>query len=332
MDTSHAGTSIKIVNTGEHITDEDLTDEALDQVQLEHSNPTHNPTPNAATPNGDDTPESDDDEEDTDNGSNITDDAIKQAKLKYLREVKRIGAVDGRGRKAKLNFMETVVEGAMDHNSIVQSDAKRFHDSFVKASNEKAMFEDGSVPYDADVDAAKNPKSLDSQLDKVKALIRLGNAFVDEDRKATDIVRRARKLHIDLLADASAKARLKYKSTYEAVVAIARSQFKDEYAGLPLTDEQMHAVWQGKEKPAKTGLDYLYAALDNIKLARKGKEAKDDVPGRDPVLHDNLPMAERNIHSVLAELDPDGFDKWMKKVAKADEKEASVASFRFYTH
>ena len=302
------------------------TGEALDETNVA----TDTATEEVTSTQGSDTLESEaatdtngaDDEEGVTETGNVTADELARNKAKFLGEVGRIGQQDGLGKKAILNFAATIVEGAMEL-AIVEKDAERFYKKFRDASDKKATLASGvtsAPPADA--------KSIKQQASKMLPLIKLGHAFRDEDAKATDIVRRATELHLQLMASPEEKKLLKLKSTYPAILSIAVAQLDEKkgFRGVPMTEDQMRSVMQGDEK-VKTGADYVLAAIKAAESAAKGKAVSDSDEGREPIEHDALVDAIQSLHTVLGDIDPDLLNKHLKSTRK-DEVNEAVAAFK----
>jgi hypothetical protein len=300
---------VNITNTGEALEDV-TTDTATEDVTSTQAGTQESDTPESENGEGD--------EEVTETG-NVTADELARNKSKFLVEVGKIGQQDGQGKKAILNFAETIVEGAMEL-AIVEKDAERFYKKFRDASDKKAQL-DGGVTMAPAADA----KSIKQQAAKMLPLIKLGHAFRDEDAKATDIVRRARNLHLQLMASPDEKKLLKLKSTYPAILSVAVAQLDEKkgFRGVPMTEDQMRSVMQGerRSRPARI----MCWPHQSCRERSQGKAVSDDSEGREPIEHDGLVEGIQSLHAVLGDIDPDMLNKHLKSTRKDEVNEVVVA-------
>ena len=243
--------------------------------------------------------------------SNSKSEAARQ-KAKLLSRVGSLGKDYGNGKKSLVALVEVVVEAAAD-GVIATDDAERIYTKFRKEAAEKAgLF----------AAAEQANESLKVQVSKLRKIIEVSKAI---DRP-WDMFEMARDMHVQAM-QGDDKQFLRVKSTYEAMVNVAREQTKDSNKGITLTEEQIHKTLfkDETEKKETTGLDIIKQALKLVTSALDGKEATADKPARDPIAHDNLIEAEAQLKAVINELDPEFFPAQEKAKAEAEAKAKATA-------
>lgn len=243
---------------------------------------------------------------------------IKGELKRYFKEVGAIGNEHGIGKKALLGLALKIVEGAGEQ-IIKPEHAEDFYKKFRENSNKKAVVSDGTVIVEGE-----NAGSLKSQVSKLRAFIKFGNGYSDG---ATEIMDRAIVVHAGLMASPADKKSLKLKSTYSALVAVAREQLSNEkLKGVGMSEDELRQFFLGEEAAPKQGADYIVTAIKAIKQAQKGKDAKDEdgvlTEGRAPVEHAGLERALDELRQVLADIAP----AHLAALVAADTKETEKAN------
>lgn len=249
-------------------------------------------------------------------------DNIKGELKRYFKEVGAIGNEHGIGKKALLGLALKITEGAAEQ-IIKPEHADDFYKKFRENSNKKAVVSDGTVIVEGE-----NAGSLKAQVSKLRAFIKFGNGYSDG---ATEIMDRAIVVHAGLMANPADKKMLKLKSTYSALVAVAREQLSNEkLKGVGMSEDELRQFFLGEEQQAKIGADYIVSAIKAIRQAKKGKDAKEDdgvlTEGRAPIGHAGLDRAIDELRQVLADVAPAHYEALAAADAKETEKANAVAS------
>lgn len=297
----------------------------LEQINADMGVTTETETDIPAVPAGVVTPESNgEDANGGDAGDNEPDVDDEKSRNKARRalnkEIKAIGEAYGAGKTSMIALAEAVTEAAAN-NTISPENAGEIYDLFRKNADAKATMDDiGLVPDEAIMEKAPaetTDKSRAQQVSKVGAFIKLGNKF---DETAVGLIRRARNMHLQLLA--GDRKTLKPGSTYTTLYAVATAQMKKENLKppRPLTDEDLAAIMTQEPKPEpkeKTGADKIVEAIKAIRQAQNGNET-----GRAPVESAHLDDALNSLRAALGEIDGgnDALADYDKEMADAEKK------------
>ena len=247
-------------------------------------------------------------------------DIIKTKRTKLLREVHSIGEANGKGALSLVKLAEAVLAGAMD-GAITPDHAKPLYEAFRKGKS-KAL---GSF------EAPEKAASEGVQVSKLNAIIKLGcenDKLVESDgviTNAMDLIVAVRDRHVQYARGDDSK-RLKTRSTYEAMLTIARKQL-DEGKGLWFTEDQMDTYLLNEEhdKADKTALDLVKSALETLEKARDGKPDSAEKAGRAPLDHGNLDHAIGHLVQVISDLAPEYLEERNAKAkAKADKAQSKM--------
>jgi hypothetical protein len=245
-------------------------------------------------------------------GVNISDadtDKLKaRSKREFLRDIDKIGMAYGAGKTSMISLAERTTEAAMDHQ-IGVDDAEEVYNRFRKNADAKATIDEaGLVPDEAIEDKVA---SAPQQVSKLRNFIRLGNKM---DTDASDVIRRARNIHIGLLGSGVDRKGVKKGSTYTILVAVAREQLDKARAGQPMTDEDLRKFMSVEvaETGPKDGAAKVLAALNAATAARDGSE------NRAPVDHPALDAAIDNLRQTLGEIAPDRLQALDDEAAQAE--------------
>ena len=314
----------------------------LEQINADMGVTTETETDIPAVPAGVVTPESNgEDANGGDAGDNEPDVDDEKSRNKARRalnkEIKAIGEAYGAGKTSMIALAEAVTEAAAN-NTISPENAGEIYDLFRKNADAKATMDDiGLVPDEAIMEKAPaetTDKSRAQQVSKVGAFIKLGNKF---DETAVGLIRRARNMHLSLLA--GDRKTLKPGSTYTTLYAVATAQMKKENLKppRPLTDEDLAAIMtqepKAEAKP-KTGADKIVEAIKAIRQAQNGNNAEGEAR-REPVESAHLDDALNSLRAALGEVDGgnDALADYDKEMADAEKKrldrvEAKAAKIR----
>jgi hypothetical protein len=239
-----------------------------------------------------------------------------RAQAKLLSDVGALGRAEGGGARAGVAMLERVVDAGCD--GIIGTDgAEKIYDKF---RNEAAKAR-GKDVADAQGDASKKV-----QVSKLRQIIEVA---VSLGEPAKGMFLMARDMHVQFMSGDD-KKNLKVKSTYEALVNVAREQLKDEHKGEALNEEQIAGtMFKDTEQEEVTGLDLVKRALKSVENAMAGAKSTDSKPAREPLSHENLSEAEAHLRFVIEQLDSEFFKKEQEaeqaRAAKAAEKEAKAA-------
>jgi hypothetical protein len=270
------------------------------------------------------TQESEADQADLENAGVNVDEASDERRLRrerntLLRDVAKIGEAYGAGLTSMISLAERVTEAAM-HKAIGPKDAEDIYNRFREKADAKATMDDaGLVPDAATMEKAPKAdpeKSRAQQLSKLRTFIKLGNTF-DED--AADIVRRARNIHLELIA--GDRSTVKVGSTYTILVGVASEQMSKARAGQPMTNDDLYA-WmsvEAREPQLKDGAGKILDALVSALAARKGGA------DRAPVTSESLDAAIDCLRAALGEVAPERLQAYDDKVAATEKAKADKA-------
>jgi hypothetical protein len=252
--------------------------------------------------------------------------ARKRGYRALLKDVGVTGADYGAGKTSMIRLAEVVTEGAM-HDIVSPEHADEIYDKFRAAADAKGTIEDaGLVPDEATMEHAPpvngDDKSRAQQLSKLRGFIKLGNKFTDD---AGDIIRRARNIHLGLLA--GDRKTLKPGSTYTWLYGVAAAQLKHATTTKTthvFTDEEITALMSqpAKEENVKEGADKLLDAIIAAKAAQNGSA------DRAPVPSDELAAAIDYLQQALAAVDPEKLNEYEAKLAEAADKKAEAEAKR----
>lgn len=253
--------------------------------------------------------------------------ARKRGYRALLKDVGVTGADYGAGKTSMIRLAEVVTEGAM-HDIISPEHADEIYDKFRAAADAKGTIEDaGLVPDEATMERAPandkgDDKSRAQQLSKLRAFIKLGNKFTDD---ASDIVRRARNIHLGLLQ--GDRKTLKPGSTYTWLCNTATAQLKHATTTKTthvFSDDEITALMtQEVEEPkTKEGADKLLDAIIAAKAAQNGSA------DRAPVPSDELAAAIDYLQQALAAVDPNKLKEYEDRLADAEAKKAEAEAKR----
>ena len=244
-----------------------------------------------------------------------------------MREVAVAGADFGAGKTSMIRLAEIVTEAAM--NGIISVEhAEEIYDKFRAEADKKGTIDEaGLVPDEALMEnpsASKgDDKSKAQQLSKLRAFIKLGNKF---DTDASDIVRRARNMHLGLLA--GDRKTLKPGSTYNVLYAVATAQMKHATSTKTMhvfTDDELSAIMSDDAKadrPDPTGADKILDALKSAVSARKGTAERAPAPSEE------LDNAIQWLEQALAATNPELLSEYEKSVEEAEQKKAEAEAKR----
>jgi hypothetical protein len=252
--------------------------------------------------------------------------AKKRSYRALLKDVGVTGADYGAGKTSMIRLAEVVTEGAMQ-DIISPEHADEIYDKFRAAADLKGTIEDaGLVPDEATMEHAPvvngEDKSRAQQLSKLRAFIKLGNKFTDD---AGDLVRRARNIHLGLLA--GDRKTLKPGSTYTWLYAVATAQLKHATTTKTthvFSDAEINALMSQPvtEPVAKEGADKLLDAIIAAKAAQNGSAERAPVPS------DELTTAIEYLTAALAAVDPNKLNEYEAKLAEAADKKAEAEAKR----
>jgi hypothetical protein len=238
----------------------------------------------------------------------------QRQKRALLKKIGDIGEAFGAGKTSMIELAQEVTEAAVN-KTVGESDAEDLYKTFRKRADERATTDAGVIPDDEAGGGAIS--SLDQQVSKVRAFIKLGNTM-DE---AADIVRRAIGVHLAAKA-VNIKAVMK-GSTYTVIGNIVTEQLRPTYGGAPMTDEQMHKhiAREVVEKGPPTAADKVRQALDAARAAQKGSSS--DKNPRQPLVSPNLEDAIDALYRALGDASPTAQAEFDKELA--DEATAAQA-------
>lgn len=252
--------------------------------------------------------------------------ARKRGYRALLKDVGVTGADYGAGKTSMIRLAEVVTEGAM-HDIVSPEHAEEIYDKFRAAADAKGTIEDaGLVPDEATMEHAPpvngDDKSRTQQLSKLRGFIKLGNKFTED---ASDIVRRARNIHLGLLQ--GDRKTLKPGSTYTWLYGVAAAQLKHATTTKTthvFTNEEITALMSqpAKEENVKEGADKLLDAIIAAKAAQNGSAERAPVPS------DELAAAIDYLQQALAAVDPDKLNEYEAKLAEAADKKAEAEAKR----
>jgi hypothetical protein len=266
-------------------------------------------------------------------GVNVDPKSDRAKRSALMSEVAKVGKNYGAGKVSMIALAEMVTEAAASglltfndqrkKGAPKKSDAQEVYDRFRSNADTKATLDGGLVPDSVLTgkggDEAKAGKQ---QVAKLNAFIKFGNVFRDD---ASDLVTRARNIHIALLGDEEERKLLKPGSTYSMLVAIAAKHVdKDELKANP-----NHLVWEddrlkgfmqveGKETAEPDAAKKLMDAIASAMAARDGSIKT----GREPAVETDLinDAIELVRHAVASENDG------AKRLGEFDAKHAKAAS------
>lgn len=252
--------------------------------------------------------------------------ADRRSKNAFLNRVGQIGAAYGAGKTSMISLAESVTEAAAA-KQIGPKDAEEIYTRFRKGADGKSTIdgEDGAINVHDDAIAEGGVASLPQQLSKVKSFIHLGNKMEGE---AIDVIRRARNIHLDLLATTAgnkeARKGLKKGSTYTILVAVANAQGDKSRAGVPMTDGELREFMSidVADRGPKDGADKLLDALVALTAAQRGGDE------RAPITSVHLDDAIESVRAALGEVDPAKLTEHDDKVQAAEDRKAEAAAKR----
>lgn len=253
----------------------------------------------------------------------------KKWKKLLLKDVEKYGMAHGSGKSSMINLAERVTEAAM-RKTIYPDNTEEIYDAFRNAAEAKGQLPDVGVIPDAAV-AENTPiesseESRSSQVSKLKGFIKLGNRW---DTDATDIIRRARNLHFQVLK--GDRRGVRKGSTYTILCGVVSKQMARTTAQGALSDADIHEYLSVPIKPEKAADGYtkVEQALMAAVAARKGS----DKSQREPIESDALEAAIENLRQCLgegaperlAEIDKEAADKQRAAEDKENRKNKKAA-------
>lgn len=229
-----------------------------------------------------------------------------------MTDVRKLGEAHGAGKTSMIGLAERVTEAAMKR-AIAPSDAGNIYDKFRDAANKKGQIDDsGVIPDDAVSENAPIMSSEESRLAQVSKLgnfIELGNKF---DVDASDLVRRARNIHLEQLK--GDRKTLMKGSTYTILVSVASANVKRKSNQGVMTDDEIHKhLWRpAPVETPKDGIAKLEQALDAVKAAKKGSKE------REAILNPRLDDIISELRQAIGEEDPARLQAIEDEEAKAE--------------
>jgi hypothetical protein len=243
----------------------------------------------------------------------------------FFKDVAELGQQNGAAATSTISLAETVTDAAAN-KTIGLDDAEEIYEKFRAARDNRATLEDGVEVPDEAMSEAKHgaaasgkqtpeQRSRTTQIGKLKAFIRLGNQM-EED--AGEIVRRARNVHLDMLA--TQRETTVAGSTYTIMCRVAVEQLRDKRAGKPMSDADMYAFLTAdapRETGPADGIKKLIDALNSATAAKRGGKE------REPIDSEDLVQAIEHLRNALHTLAPERAAELDAKLAKQDEKQAA---------
>ena len=253
-------------------------------------------------------------------GVNINEkDAQKKKRAEHkalMGDLKKLGEAHGAGKTSMIGLAERVTQAAMK-DAIAPDDAGMIYDKFREAANNRGQLEDAGIIPDAAVmeraPIQTNDESRQAQVSKLRNFIELGVRF---DETAYDLVRRARNIHIGLLA--GDRLTLQKGSTYTILTGVASANAKRKVSQGVMTDAEIH---QHLFRPApadkpKDGVAKLEDALLAVQAAKKGSRSADNP--RPAIDNPRLDTIIGELRQAIGEEDPARLQKILDEEAKAE--------------
>lgn len=225
---------------------------------------------------------------DEDDLANVSEDehlaAQAREKRTFLKEVAKIGERYGLGKVSMIELAEATTEVAAS-KTIGLADAAEIYKRFKDRANAKATLDDNALPV-PEVATVENTGKFDEddstkqQVSKVRSFIKIGNIY---ERDGIDLVRRARNVHLKMLASGQDRKTIKSGSTYTILVAVAGQHVGDDKNPrvTPMSDDEIEAYLtiDPTTKAAPTALDKLMQALNATQAAQKGSDHRAPADG-----------------------------------------------------
>lgn len=238
--------------------------------------------------------------------------AKNRQKKALLKKIGDIGEAFGAGQTSMIELAAEVTEAAVN-KTVGESDAEDLYKTFKARAVKRATTDAGLVRDDEELVA----ETLTQQVSKVRTFIRLGNGM----EEAVDIVQRAIGVHLSAKS-ANSKAVMK-GSTYTVLGSIVTEQLRDKYAGVPMTDEQMHAhiAREVSDSGPATAATKVRQALDSALSAQKGSTGEKSY--RAPLVSPNLEDAIDALYRALGDASPAAQAEYDKEVQDKAADEAA---------
>ena len=262
--------------------------------------------------------------------------ARKREHKLLMKDLKEYGTLYGGGKTSMINLAERVVESAMK-KAISPADAGNVYDTFKKAAEAKATMDTGDVIPDAAAEEnapiATNEESYKAQVRKIEDFIALGNTFDDSEDGASDLIRRARNIHIKLLE--GNRETVKKGSTYTILTGIAAAhvgrQAKRKVSQGPMTDDEIHKHLWVEPKPENQPADEwskVEQALAAANSAQRGGRGENPRPAitADTLAGKHLQEAIESLRQCLGEGAPERLQKMEAAEAEAQRLKDQAAA------
>ena len=249
----------------------------------------------------------------------------------FFEKAKVFGTADGDGKRAFVQFARALVDAGMSgalSPSSKAGDARKAYEAF-STSSIKAS---GGI-----VEESNNNKSIDAQVSKAAAFIKLGHKY-KAGGEAGIVFNRALDLHKSLMGSVATRESVKYRSAYTALYSIAVAQCRPAMAGQLLSEAAIRdlLVMEAVVAKEKDGWDVLMDSFNALERAMRGKAATAESNGRTPLTHPALPDIHEAMRQCLNDIDAERLkarDDELKAMAEkkaaakieADKKKAETA-------
>lgn len=266
----------------------------------------------------------------TDNGDNEDDQSSDRAKRReknaLLREVGKIGEQYGAGKTSMISLAEAVVEAAQA-KTIGPNDADELYQRFKKGADAKAVLDDaGIVPDLATVEkgGVDDDKSKTQQTSKLRTFIKLGNQYEDD---ASDLIRRARNTHLELLK--GDRKLVMAGSTYTVLCGVAAQHVGEKGKARNnaiMDDAELRGFMavEPRDTKVKDSAQKLLDALVTAEAARRGSDE------RAPITSAHLDDAIESLRMAFGDVEGgEGIktlDAYDAKIAKREQDAADKAA------
>lgn len=242
----------------------------------------------------------------------------------FRREAQEFGTKDGDGKKQFVKFARNNVRGGTLGVLSAAAKGPKEHD------HARMLYTDFTNASDTASDAIvteKAAKSLDVQVSKVRAFIRLGNKM---EGGALSVFDRALGVHRELVKKG---AELKYPSTYTSLYNVAVKQLKNKDATnpkvlVPLPDATIRDLMLAPIKPETeiTGHDLLVNAIKLVDSAIKGRDGTENRKGRDRVDSPAVAAARDALYFAVQSVAPEKIQAMEDEIAAAAQRKIDAAN------
>jgi hypothetical protein len=140
--------------------------------------------------------------------------------------------------------------------------------------------------------------SFKQQVSKFRRIVELGAFMFDE---GVDVIERAAEMHRNAGATEALRADMRSGSLYAFLVDVAREQNREEYKGLPISDEVMEAILFPAKAERKDDIERVKAVIKSLEKLAKGTKGDE---GYKPIESDYITVSIDNMNELLCELDP----------------------------